>query len=376
MINTADFINWLRERGVTLFSGVPDSLLGGLSACLLEALSPKEHIIAANEGNAVGLATGHYLATGKPGVVYMQNSGLGNAVNPLTSLAMPEIYGIPMLLIVGWRGEPGRKDEPQHVKQGAITESQLALLGIPHWVIDGDSDACLVLEEAWSQMMQKHVPAALLVRAGTFGASEKSDAVVSGSSLLLREAAIKRLLTFLDPSDCVVATTGKTGRELFELRAINGEAQKDFLVVGGMGHASSIALGVALARPERKVFCLDGDGALLMHLGALPIIGDRKPANFVHVLLNNRAHESVGGQPTVAGNVDFKAVVLACGYRNYLAASTLTEIDASVATIMSRPGPHFLELHIATGSRVNLGRPTTTPAQNKHSFMSHLGVSP
>jgi len=379
MIATQELVAGLRRRGVSLFTGVPDSLLQSFSACLLNELSQSQHIIAANEGNAVGLAMGHYLASGSPAVVYMQNAGLGNTVNPITSLADAEVYGIPMLLVIGWRGEPGKKDEPQHIKQGRITPGQLDLLEIPYWIMDGDAQVEQVLNAAWDVMTVRSAPVALLVQAGALsevklGHHPEPAGWRPEHPPLYREAAIERILDLLAPDDCIVATTGKTGRELFELRTKRGEPQQDFLTVGGMGHTASIAMGIALAQPQRRVICLDGDGSLLMHMGAMPVIGDVKPANLVHVLLNNQAHESVGGQPTVAGRVDFAKLAQASNYSGYFAARTLEQILEAWTTLAASRGPVLLEIHLWQGSRKDLGRPTRSPSQNKAAFMSHLGV--
>jgi len=372
MISTQALVEGLRQKGARLFAGVPDSLLQSLSSYLLRELGPAEHMITANEGNAVALAMGHYMATGNPGVVYLQNSGLGNCINPLTSLADREVYAIPMVLIVGWRGEPGKKDEPQHVKQGRITAGQLDLLGIPYWVVDSTADIDKVLEESWQTMQQNSGPVALLVKANSLDAVSAPELVTDAS--LKREDAIGCVLECTSPEDIVIATTGKAGRELFELRERRGEAQRDFLTVGGMGHTSSIALGVALARPERRVVCLDGDGSLLMHLGAAAIVGDARPRNLIHVLLNNGAHESVGGQPTVARTVDFASIVRACGYASYHRVDDLVSLRQTFGEL-DQQGPHFVEVLLAAGSRSDLGRPTLTPAQNKQQFMAHIGVN-
>lgn len=370
MIDTQNFVNALRDQGVTLFTGVPDSLLGSFSACLLNNPKPHEHIITANEGNAVGLAIGHYLATGKPAVVYMQNSGLGNTINPLTSLADPDVYAIPMLLIIGWRGEPGTHDEPQHVKQGRITLGQLELLNIPYEILDEDANIHTFIPKIWQNMLNRNGPAALVIRKGALTPVSllKSDE----PNLPLREESIACLLGLLDPHDVIIATTGKTGRELFELRLKRDDVQHDFLTVGGMGHTASLALGVALAQPHRRVLCLDGDGSLLMHMGATAITGSLAPSNFIHVLLNNRAHESVGGQPTVAASVDFGAVITGCGYTTYHSVRKLEELSTIWQKITTISGPHLLEIHLKQGSRKDLGRPTTSPIQNKDAFMEYL----
>ncbi len=353
------------------FCGVPDSLLKSFCAYVDDHCRTGEHIITANEGNAVALAAGHYLATGHIGVVYMQNSGLGNAVNPLASLADPEVFGIPMLMIVGWRGEPGTGDEPQHAKQGRITAEQLRLLEISHWIMDAAGDPDAVLDEAFSALHGTDAPVAILIRRGTFAHYEsrrRSDPATGPT----REEVLRRLLELAHPQDLVISTTGKTSRELFELRRERGEPQRDFLTVGSMGHTASIALGMALGQPGRRVLCLDGDGSVLMHLGAVPIIGHLKPPNLVHVLLNNAAHESVGGQPTVAGQLDFAAIAAGCGYQHYYRADTPAALSECWERIRHQSGPFLVEIRLRTGSRRDLGRPTNTPSQNKRNFIAHV----
>ena len=349
----------LIDQGIGLFAGVPDSLLRSFCAYVDDHGGPSKHVITANEGNAVALAAGYHLSTGKTGAVYLQNSGLGNTINPLTFLTDRDVYRIPLLLIIGWRGEPGVKDEPQHVKQGRITRAQLDLLEIPHWVLDGDSAVDQVLPEVFAALSDRNAPVALLVRKGTFSSYESRRPLDEAGSLT-REEVLRRLLDLMDPRDVVVATTGKTSRELFELRAERGEAQRDFLTVGGMGHAASIALGVALGNLERRVICLDGDGSMLMHFGAVPIIGDLQPPNFIHVLLNNAAHESVGGQPTVAGGMDFSAIAKACGYREYRLAVDWSSLEDGWRSIEGVIGPVLIEVRIRVGSREDLGSPTST----------------
>lgn len=368
MISPADFLAQLRQRGIGLLTGVPDSLLKNFCALVDDEGGEVGHIIAANEGNAIAIAAGYHMGSGKLAAVYMQNSGLGNTINPLTSIADPEVYRIPLLMIIGWRGEPGVKDEPQHIKQGRITPGQLELLEIPHWILEADSDPIAVLDQAFAALQSRHSPVALLVRADTF-ADYKSRRKPLQLSSLKREDALRKVLALANLEDVIVSTTGKTSREVFELRVERNEAQRDFLTVGGMGHTASIALGVALGNPARRVLCLDGDGSLLMHLGALAIIGDIKPANFVHVLLNNAAHESVGGQPTVAGKVDFASIVIAVGYTGYFQASSLEELATVWPVINGQAGPLLLEIRVCAGSRDNLGRPTSTPKENKRAFM-------
>jgi len=372
MIAPEDFYQTLRKSGVQLFAGVPDSLLANLCAYIDDHCTAQEHVITANEGNAVALAAGYHLATGRYACVYMQNSGLGNTINPLTSLTDPEVYRIPLLMVIGWRGEPGVKDEPQHIKQGRITPAQLDLLEIPYWILDADSDLNETLAAALAQMVRSNAPVALLVRKDTFS-RYSSNRTHQCNTSLTREAALRTLLE-LSADDLVISTTGKTSREVFELREARGDTQRDFLTVGAMGHTASIALGVALGNPDKRVVCIDGDGSLLMHLGALPIIGSLKPANLIHVLLNNGAHESVGGQPTVARSLDFHAIAIACGYADYQQASTTDEIEQAWGSLHRSTGPALLEITIAIGSRDDLGRPTSTPEENKQAFMRAADV--
>lgn len=370
MIDPKDFHDGLERAGIGLFAGVPDSLLKDFCAYIDEHCPSGSHVITANEGNAVALAAGFHLTTGRLAAVYMQNSGLGNAVNPLTSITDPKVYRIPLVMIVGWRGEPGVKDEPQHVKQGRITPGQLDLLEIPYWVVDGDSDVENVLSSAFQKIADTQSPVALLVRKDAFSpykSQRKSPTVYP----LPREEAIRKILSLANADDLVVSTTGKTSREVFELRVERGENQRDFLTVGGMGHTASIGLGVALGQPGRRVLCLDGDGSVLMHMGALPIIGSLKPKNLVHVLLNNAAHESVGGQPTVADRVDFAAIAKASGYNAYYVATDDASLGQCWEQLALAEGPVLLEVKIKNGSRSDLGRPTSTPEQNKQAFMAH-----
>lgn len=375
MVKPKEFIDALAASGVDFFTGVPDSLLKDFLAYVETEVPRERHITAANEGGAIGIAAGYHLATGALATVYMQNSGLGNAVNPLTSLADKEVYSIPMLLIIGWRGEPGVKDEPQHIKQGRITPALLDVLEIPYAAIGSSMSAEQVGTEvarmAESARSQSR-PAALLVRSGVF----ESYAAASRSSALelTREEAIETVLGALKGNEIVVSTTGKISRELYESRLRRGQAtQKDFLTVGSMGHASQIALGIAQQQPERQVVCLDGDGATLMHLGALATIGWVAPQNFRHIVLNNLAHESVGGQPSAAGVVDLAAVAKSCGYASVRSVSSKTELGAALQTLRAEPSPALLEIKVNLQSRKDLVRPKETPQQNKKGFMDYLG---
>lgn len=373
MINPKVFFDAITSRGVGFYAGVPDSLLANFCSYVDDNGGREKHLITANEGNAIALAMGYHMSTGKIALVYMQNSGLGNCVNPLTSLSDSDVYKVPMLLLIGWRGEPGVKDEPQHIKQGRITLEQLNILDIPYWIIDADTDIDAVTDLAFENIRLRNAPVALVVRKDSF-AKYKSDNKNMQASALAREAALEQLLQMCSEEDLVVATTGKTSREVFEIRVKNGQKTSDFLTVGGMGHTASIALGVAIGQPGRKVICLDGDGSLLMHMGSMPVIANYCPARFVHVLLNNGSHESVGGQATSACVVDFASLSVAVGYKKYVLADDLQSLHRAWQEIETIDGPVLVEIKIKNGSRDDLGRPSSTPEQNKQAFMACVGV--
>lgn len=368
MIEVKDTYEALIASGVDMFTGVPDSLLKNFCAYITDTAPKKNHIITANEGNAVGIAAGHYLATGHPALVYMQNSGLGNTVNPLLSLADEKVYSIPMVLMIGWRGEPGVHDEPQHVKQGEVTLALLDAMQIPYEILEDVSQLTAMVALA----MERKAPTALVIRKGTFGPYKLKNASRNDNPLS-REEALKLVVEHMRHDDVIVSTTGKLSRELFELREARHEGHgHDFLTVGSMGHSSSIALGIALEKPNRRVFCFDGDGAFIMHTGALGINASMQPKNFFHILFNNGAHESVGGQPTIGYQLDATGIAKASGYSHVLTATTADEMKAALRQLETLQGPVLLELRVAINSRDDLGRPTTTPIENKEAFMSEL----
>jgi phosphonopyruvate decarboxylase len=373
MLSPHDFHNLCTKHGIDFFTGVPDSLLKDFCAYITDHVPENQHVIAANEGGAVALTVGHYLATGRYGLVYMQNSGQGNAVNPLTSLADPDVYSIPMILLIGWRGEPGIKDEPQHVKQGKITLKILDTLDIPYRLLpENIEEATQCMEELKTEMSANKRPVALVVKKGTFD-SYKLKKIVQDISTLSRENAIQIIAEALGTNDIVVSTTGMISRELYEYReAVDGSHSSDFLTVGSMGHASQIAMGIALAKPDRQVFCLDGDGAAIMHMGTLAIIGSRKMENFKHIIINNAAHYSVGGQPTVGGETGFAKIADACGYKATWVIKTKEELKQILPRLCSSQGPSLLEVQVGKGARIDLGRPKTTPQENKSAFMDYL----
>ena len=370
------FFNQLQDHQISFFAGVPDSLLKDFCAFLTDAVPAQSNIITANEGNAIALVTGYHLATGKVGLVYMQNSGLGNTVNPLTSLVDPAVYSIPVLLLIGWRGEPGISDEPQHITQGAVTLAQLEALNIPYSILPKEIEPAMeCLDHAIRNVKKNRGPFAIVVQKGCFSKySPISKVDVAENLSLTREDAVCQIAASLNDDDIVISTTGKTSRELFEYRARSNTLNRgqDFLTVGSMGHASQIALGIALQKPNRQVYCLDGDGALIMHMGSLAIIGNQPVKNYKHIILNNGSHDSVGGQPTVALKIDVTSIARSCGYNGAKQVESSQELTEALAWLKATTGPALLEIRVHKGARSDLGRPTLTPQQNKRAFMLHL----
>jgi phosphonopyruvate decarboxylase len=372
MINPEDFLVALRKNGVNKFSGVPDSLLKDVCAFISDNTLASDHLISSNEGSAISLAVGQYIASGKPSLVYMQNSGFGNALNPLLSLADTKVYSVPMLLLIGWRGEPGIKDEPQHIKQGEIMQSLLDVCGIPSIIIDADTrDIDDVVTSAIKLAESKKQPVALLARKGTFKAYSIKK-ITPDISKISRESAIESVIKNSESNDIFVSTTGMASRELYEIRVRNNQSHNnDFLTVGSMGHANMIALGIA-QNIKSHVFCIDGDGASLMHLGNLASTGQSKCKNLIHILLNNAAHDSVGGQPTVANKIDMILIAKACGYKSSRSITNLDDIKQIILNLKSSDGPHLIEIKISKGSRGDLGRPASSPIENKEALMQLL----
>lgn len=360
--------------GSDYFAGVPDSQLKTLCDCLISkyGVDGVHHVIAANEGNCVALAAGYHLATGKVPVVYMQNSGIGNAVNPIASLLNEKVYGIPCVFIVGWRGEPGVHDEPQHVYQGEITLKLLEDLGLETFVIGkemSDDDVRNVMEH-FKTLLEAGRQVAFVVRKGALEYDGKVK--YNNSNTLLREEIIQHVVKAARDG-IIVSTTGKASRELFEIREANGQSHEhDFLTVGSMGHSSSIALGIALQMPDKKVWIIDGDGAVLMHMGAMAVIGVMKPKNVIHVVVNNGAHESVGGQPTVMSKVDLVGMAKACGYVQIASVDDLEGLDWELRKSVKSNQLSLIEVKCAIGARSDLGRPTTTARENKEAFMKEI----
>ncbi len=372
MLTPEFFIEKLKENGIDSFAGVPDSLLKNICAYITDHSDARHNIIAANEGAAVGFAAGHYLATGKPACVYMQNSGEGNIINPLASLTDREVYNIPVLLLIGWRGRPGVHDEPQHVKQGKVTTGLLNVMGINYEVLSKEEDQAVKQINTAVAALNRNEVFALVIEKDTFQDYKLQNSQENGLSMS-REEAIRTVAAALEQKDCIVSTTGMISRELFEYReAMNQGHERDFLTVGSMGHASQIALGIALSQPQRRVWCFDGDGATIMHMGSLAIVASKEPCNYMHVVFNNGAHDSVGGQPTVGLDIDLPAVAKAVGYKTVFSVDCKSGLESVLEKVKSLQGPVLLEVKVRKGNRKDLGRPTTTPIQNKESLMNFL----
>ena len=373
MLRPEFFVNTLKEYGMDFYAGVPDSLLKNICAYITDNLPPEQNIIAANEGGAMGIAAGYHLSTGKVAVVYMQNSGEGNIINPLASLTDKEVYNIPVLLVIGWRGRPGVKDEPQHVKQGKVTTGLLNTMGINYSILPKDEEgAARQIRIAAEYMKATNECYALVIEKDTFEDYKLQHAMPS-SLTLSREEAIRTVASTIEDKACIVSTTGMISRELFEARtAWNQGHERDFLTVGSMGHASQIALGIALQKPERRVYCFDGDGASIMHMGNMAITASMKCKNYVHVVFNNGAHDSVGGQPTVGLQIDLCAVAKALGYESACSVENLEDLHTTLRQLKDAEGPVFLQVRVKKGNRKDLGRPTTTPIQNKEALMAFL----
>ena len=374
MISPKFFIDTLGSYGIDFFAGVPDSLLKNICAYIADNKDARHNVIAANEGAAVGLAAGYHLATGKIGVVYMQNSGEGNIINPLASLTDKEVYNIPALLLIGWRGRPGVHDEPQHVKQGKVTVSLFETIGIPTEILPDDEFAALeVVRQMVGKAKSESRPVALVVRKGLFAEYKLQDRKPDIAALP-REQAIEGILKSLPEDAVVVSTTGMISREVYETRERLGQDHsRDFLTVGSMGHAVMIALGIAKAQPGRKVVCLDGDGASIMQMGNMAVAAQSGCANLTHIVLNNAAHDSVGGQPTVGGDIDLSAIAASCGYEVLPVAGNLHDLHV-LHVLHGSNKPKFIEIKVAKGARKDLGRPKEPPQVNKALYMKTLGV--
>lgn len=362
--------------GSDFYTGVPDSQLKALCNYLMSryGIDPHHHVIAANEGNCTALAAGYHLATGKVPVVYMQNSGEGNIINPVASLLNDKVYAIPVVFVVGWRGEPGIHDEPQHIYQGEVTVKLLEDMDITTFVIGKETtdEEVIAAMNSFRKILETGKDVAFVIRKGALTDAPKVE--YRNDYTMIREEIIQHIVK-ASGEDPIISTTGKASRELFETRVSNRQSHKyDFLTVGSMGHSSSIALGVAVSKPEQRIWCVDGDGAVLMHMGSMAVMGANRPSNIIHVVINNGAHETVGGMPTVAGSIDLVKIALACGYPNAVCVDNFKDLDYELEAAKQRNELSLIEVKCSIGARDNLGRPTTTALENKQNFMKYLST--
>ena len=372
-MNVQDLFNLLKDNNINCFCGVPDSLLKDFCAYITDNVQTENHTITANEGNAIALAAGHYLATGNPAVVYMQNSGIGNCVNPLLSLTDEEVYNIPLLMFIGWRGEPDQKDEPQHIKQGKVTNKLLEVMGIEYSILPNNfEDAKLIIQNAINKTKEEKKPYAFIIRKGLFEEYKLINKKQNGYELT-REEAIETVIKKLNISDIIVSTTGHISREVYEIREkLCQNHKQDFLTVGSMGHTSSIALGIALEKKDRNVFCFDGDGAFLMHQGSLIVNASKKLENYKHIIFNNEAHDSVGAQPTAINYACIEKIAKFSGYTKTYTVKTKEELEKILPDFIEEKGTILLEIKVKSGARKDLGRPKEKPTENKKIFMENL----
>lgn len=380
MIKPQTFYNELISRGTDFFAGVPDSLLKFFCAYVTDNAPKEKHIISANEGSATALAAGYHFATGKIPLIYMQNSGEGNMINPLLSLVDPDVYSVPLLILIGWRGEPGVHDEPQHVKQGKVTCALLDAMQVPYEILtENENELSAQLDKAYDYIKKNSAPYALVIRKGTFEeyVLKNNEKVVAE---MKREEAIEKIMLSASDKTAFVSTTGMASRELYELREKHGMGhERDFLTVGSMGHASQIALSIAMQKPNRPIYCIDGDGAAIMQMGGMATVGTRSPKNLVHFVMNNGAHDSVGGQPTVGLQINLPEIAKACGYKNVYSVKSAAELDEVLSKITKSFSDKtneltFVEVKVLKGARKDLGRPKSTPQENKQHFMEFLNL--
>lgn len=355
------------------YTGVPDSCLQPLCNYLMDQYGiSRQHVVAANEGNCTALAAGYHLATGKVPVVYLQNSGIGNIINPIASLLHKEVYAIPCIFVVGWRGEPGIHDEPQHIYQGKVTVSLLEEMGVQTFVISKETNVSEIsrVMEKFAKVLKQGGNVAFVIQKGALS----YDGVLNYRNRysLQREEVIEHILRYSGDSP-VISTTGKISRELYENRDFAGQGHfRDFLTVGSMGHCSSIALGIAMQKQNDRIWCIDGDGSILMHMGAMAVIGSSGQKNIVHIVINNCAHETVGGMPTVADQIQLTEIAKGCGYPCAHCVDHLEELDQILEEAKDAKELYFIEVKTSIGSRENLGRPATGTIENKQDFMKYL----
>ena len=377
MIELKSFLEALKSAKINFVTGVPDSLLKDICAYISDNLPPHQHLIATNEGSAIGLAIGNYLATELVPLVYLQNSGIGNTINPLVSLADPSVYGIPILLMIGWRGEINNdiqiNDEPQHKTQGQITLAQLDLLKIPYEIINKDTrNIDELISKSVNKAKLRKGPVAIIVRKNSFEKYRISKSQINSDiDFPTRKKVLEMIIKNIPKNIPIISTTGVASRELFEIRSeLYNRFQTDFLTIGGMGHASQIAAGIAIAKKDRKILCIDGDGAALMHMGVFAINSDQE--NLIHILINNGVHDSVGGQPSKGQKLNFSRIAKEFGYKYSYRVNDINQINNLLIKVLGEIGSTFIEIICKPGFSKDLARPSNSPDQTKVDFIRFL----
>tara|TARA_B100000767_G_scaffold264583_1_gene279642 strand:- start:1612 stop:2724 length:1113 start_codon:yes stop_codon:yes gene_type:complete len=368
MIDINNFIKHLKKNDLDFCCGVPDSLLKDLCFAF-ENKYKKNHLVAANEGSAVGLGIGYHLSTKKIPLIYLQNSGLGNAINPLISLSGSNVYKIPLFLIIGWRGEKHKTfvDEPQHIAQGKVTEDFLKKLGIIYKIVDANTDYKKQINILKNFANKNQRVVALLIKKNTFKNNVKKSNQIS--KVYEREKYLNLLIDILPKNSIIVSTTGILSRELNEIINTSKKKINFFMCVGGMGHAISVASGLAL-KLKKKVFCFDGDGAATMHLGSLS--SSSKIKNIIHILFNNHSHESVGGQDNAAKHVKFFRIAKEFGYKNSYLCKNGKELNKIINKSIKSKYNSFIEIILNKGHRKNISRPSRNMILLKNNFMNSI----
>lgn len=373
MVDQKYLFESLQKMGINFFTGVPDSLLNDFCLYMVKNIPDRQHVMAANEGNAIGIAAGHYLATGNIPVVYMQNSGIGNATNPLLSLAHDSVYGIPMILVIGWRGDPSISDHAQHKKQGELTPVLLKDMDIPYEILDDENTVIPKFEWAINKAKEISSPVALIAKKAILAEKEKKQ-VYPESNLMSREEAICSVIDAFGEDAIYLGTTGRATRELNEQLKLHGVGEgHEFHNVGSMGHVSSVGLGIALACPDKQIVVFDGDAAAVMHLGAFATNSRYKVGNMIHIVLNNGANESVGGQPSAGYVVNLTEIAAACGYlTSGCAIETKEELLALIRKHKNGAMPLFIEIRVRQGIRSNMPKLTINHKAEKFALMKTL----
>lgn len=373
MIEQKTLFAALQKMGLNFFTGVPDSLLNDFCLHLVNNVPDYQHVMAANEGNAIGIATGYHLATGEIPVVYMQNSGVGNATNPLLSLTQKDVYSIPLILVIGWRGDPSITDHAQHKKQGELTPVLMKDMDIPYEILD--SDETVIEKFAWAAQKAREIssPVALIAKKAILTQKEKKQEYAD-STLMNREEAISAVLDVFGENAIYLATTGRATRELHEQITAHGLSHElEFLNVGAMGHLSSIGLGMAVGAPNKRIVVFDGDAAAVMHMGSLATNGRYQPQNLIHIVLNNGVNESVGGQKSSGQVIDLTSVARACKYNTVETfVSTKEELQSAVKELDAQCGLAFIDVHVRQGIRKDMPKLGINHKEAKEALMKYL----